>query len=127
MKNYTNESEKRLRMKVCIFLALETLVICCLMGVDALTGWKLYLHEAAPTSLIIPAGILICLTIASMRSQKIYVLYEKIHFIVGIWIFLTSWWKGELLKGLIIFLLLTSRYLIYRNKLKKFKQERHGD
>ena len=122
MKNYTNEFEQRLRMKVCIFLALETLVICCIMGVDALTGWKLYLHETAPTSLIIPAGILIGLTIASMRSRKIYVLYEKIHFIVGIWIFLTLWWKGELLKGLLIFLILTSRYFIYRNKLKKSRK-----
>ena len=122
MKDHTNESEQRLRMKVCIFLALETLVICCIMGVDALTGWKLYLHETAPTSLIIPAGILIGLTIASMRSQKIYVLYEKIHFIVGIWIFLTSWWKDELLKGLLIFQILTSRYFIYRIKLKKSRK-----
>lgn len=101
-------------MKVCIFLALEALVICCIKGVNALTGWELYIHEMLPISLIIPAAVLIGMTIASMRSRNVYVLYEKIHFIAGLWIFFTSWrMDAEPLKGLIIFLLLNIRYWIY--------------
>ncbi|MCH5348990.1 MAG: hypothetical protein J1E40_06685 [Oscillospiraceae bacterium] len=113
MNDHIDEFEQRLRAKICVFLALEALVICCIKGMEALTGWELYLHEMIPTSLIIPAGILIGLTIASMRSRRIYIQYEVIHCIVGGWIFLTSWWRGEPLKGLLIFLLLTVRFWIY--------------
>lgn len=118
MKDYTNEFEQRLRMKVCIFLALEALVICCVKGVKALTGWELYLRETIPLSLIMLAGMLIGLTIASMHSQKAYVLYEIMHCIAGVWILFTSWWDGNLLKGLLIFLALTLRFWIYLFKMR---------
>ena len=119
-----NEYERRLRHKMCILLGLETLTMCILIVLTtSKSDWKLiYFHDdifVSKTFLVMTAFVPITFTILSIFFRGAYVAYEIIHCIIGGILLLLSLEIFVLFRAA-VFLMLTYRYWIYLNRLKKF-------
>lgn len=109
------EYERHIRHIMCIFLALEALLICVfavIFNFSVLIGtWNaLYCHIRTPMDglllpllSIIPVGF----TVLSIYRKWIYRLYELLHCLLGI---SALSWSGA---GFIICLIFTVRFFVY--------------
>lgn len=114
------EQERRLRHKTCIFLALETLMLCMLailLFVLSDGSWTyLYFHEYTLSETLLEMAAvcavpMLC-TVLSMRSRIFYYVYEIFHGIVGVYF-----------GGVFLSLFLMIRFFIYLFKLSRIKEE----
>ena len=90
-----DEYERKLRYRMCILTALESLLICCLainsIEKNYIEKWELlHFHYHSPSKLvyifIAPAASFIlptAFTLLSMRFKWFYLIYEALHFISG--------------------------------------------
>ncbi|MCH5349414.1 MAG: hypothetical protein J1E40_08835 [Oscillospiraceae bacterium] len=113
------EQEMVLRHKTCIFLALETLLLCALvilLFVLSDGSWTyLYFHEYALSETLLEVAAVcavpvIC-TMLSMRFRIFYYVYEIFHGIVGVYF-----------GGVFLSLFLLTRFFVYLFKLSKIKE-----
>lgn len=90
-----NEYERRLRYRMCILTALESLLICCLainsIERNTIEKWELlHYHYHSPSKLVYifiapAAGFILpaAFTLLSMRFKWFYRIYEALHFVSG--------------------------------------------
>ena len=105
-----NEYERKLRYRMCILTALESLLICCLainsIEKNYIEKWELlHYHYHSPSKLvyifIVPAASFIlpaAFTLLSVRFKWFYRIYESLHFILGtamlmFWLFDVYIWE----------------------------------
>ena len=125
--------ERRVRHIMCIFLSIETLILCILMIIDSLGYWeyewgfweygdiltRLHYHLVTPDRVlsadfwIFCIGAIVC-TLLSIRFKWFCRVYEGVHCLLGIIIFSGLFFEAETgFVGFIIFLLLSARFCIY--------------
>lgn len=132
MNNY-NEFERSARHKACIYLALETLVICffsCRLVVNSfMDGWgAIYFHDSYPIVgimlLIMFVAMPIIFTIGAMYSKGVYIACEIIHCVIGGLIILIGFTIFFLfgILALIALMILMSRFWKYRRELKEYRE-----
>lgn len=113
-----NEYERHTRHKMCILMALETLLICTFMVwfsfVIVINDWQLlYYHENTPfDGILIPMLSILPIgcTILSIYRKWFYRIYEGLHCLIGILLLFGS---GSFAGGFVIFLILSARFCIY--------------
>lgn len=114
------EQERILRHKTCIFLALETLLLCMLSMLLFLLSdgnWTyLYFHQYALSETILEMAVIcvvpIICTILSMRFRIFYYFYEIFHGIIGLYF-----------GGIPLTIFLWIRFFIYLFKVSRIKEE----
>ena len=121
-----DEFERKLRYRMCIPMALESLMICYaaikLIERDIMKSWELlYYHYHSPgigilvsIFIVLAAGFILpaAFTILSMRFKRFYRIYEALHFITGaamlmFWLF--NVYIGEIID---IYLIMDNFYYI---------------
>ena len=113
-----NEQEKRLRRKVCVFVALETLLLClaAVLATYENTLMRLYYHEYTPfesvSVLMLFCAVPVVCTILSMRFKVCYCIYEILHALLGM-----------MMGGVLFALVFSARFLIYLSRLRKIREE----
>lgn len=115
--NYDEKKERKIRHIMCIFLALETLLLCLvfLLMISIFEGddmQMLYYHEESLSFvlgvLLFFCGIPIILTALSMRFRAAYIVYEMLHCLLA-----------GLLFTPIGAAIMAVRFFIYLNKTSK--------
>lgn len=129
--NYYKEHERHIRHIMCIFLALETLLLCLFIITDYFVNWdydagfwansntltKLHYHLITPDRIlseefrIFCIGGIIC-TLLSMRFKWFYRIFDGLHCLLGIIIFCGLIYESTF-AGLILCLILSARFCIY--------------
>ena len=127
---------------MCIFLSLETLLVCIFMIIDCygyleyrMGFWeygdiltRLHYHLTTPDRIlseefwIFCIGAILC-TLLSMRFKWFYRVYEGFHFLLGIYGF-GNIIGSSLLMGLIYLLITSARFCIYLFIIRK-RLEQH--
>lgn len=120
MSNQT-DFEVTLRHIMCILLGIETLCICfflLIMSDDELTVMQLKYHEVTLLNTIKAPVVCSCLVTAftalSVKYKAAYLIYEGLHAVIGVLLFLGFASSAEtILFGLLILIVFSARLIIY--------------
>lgn len=130
MNNQT-DFEVTLRQIMCILLGIETLCICfflLVMSDDELTVMQLKYHEITLLHTIKVPIVCSCLltafTALSVKSKAVYLIYEGLHVVIGLLVFLDFAYSVDtVLFGLPILIVLSSRLIIYILAMEQHKKK----
>ncbi|MBQ3915553.1 MAG: hypothetical protein II690_03080 [Ruminococcus sp.] len=133
--NLCAEEERALRQSICILLALEALLVCLVcLTLNSDDETRLYYHALTAESLLrsnlmigmIPVGA----TLLSYFSKAIFIVYEFIHFLIGVAlaiIALLSLNPAIIMVGVILVLIFCSPFIHYIRVKPKWNIPAEGD
>ena len=129
MSNQT-DFEITMRRIMCILLGIETLCICfflLIMSDDELTIMKLKYHEVTLLNSIKAPVLCSCLVTAftalSVKYKTAYLIYEGLHVAIGLLVFLGFASSTDVLFGLLILIVFSSRLIIYILSIELHKKK----
>ncbi len=129
MSNQT-DFEITMRRIMCILLGIETLCICfflLIMSDDELTIMKLKYHEVTLLNSIKAPVLCSCLVTAftalSVKYKTAYLIYEGLHVATGLLVFLGFASSTDVLFGLLILIVFSSRLIIYILSIELHKKK----
>lgn len=129
MSNQT-DFEITMRRIMCILLGIETLCICfflLIMSDDKLTIMKLKYHEVTLLNSIKAPVVCSCLVTAftalSVKYKTAYLIYEGLHVAIGLLVFLGFASSTDVLFGLLILIVFSSRLIIYILSIELHKKK----
>ena len=136
--NSYKEYERRIRHIMCIFLSLETLILCFIVIWSCIVNWdygmvtrdleevltRLRYHLITPDRIlnedfwVFCIGSIVC-TILSIRFKWFYRFYEGLHCLGGV-IGFCGIIMESLLGALIYFMIMSARFIIYISLIRKY-------